>query len=151
MNGTITVEVETNLDLPPTMRGLLQLAGTFDRAGYVRLARYLRACGDALSGRAPSTVPAAAAPLNATGPAVLYAHRYTNVDGPQSGRLALVLTGAIDDVQAIRLGGRYMLVPVAVPIGPVEAEAAHRIQASRTEPLAPVVADCIPAGDNWKC
>jgi hypothetical protein len=49
--GVVSATIELDLLPPGSPGGLLSLAGSFDRVGYTKLARYLRSCADAM--RAP--------------------------------------------------------------------------------------------------
>lgn len=47
----ISATIQQDLDETPSPEGLMRLSETFEFAGYTKLARYLRRCGDALSAK----------------------------------------------------------------------------------------------------
>ena len=98
---------ELQPDLPATPLSLLALSETFDRYGYHKLARHLRAAADQLSAHPHRDVDA-----------VLTAARYEQDVG--GSRYGVTFKGTDSAVHDVRLGVQYALVPMH---GQREAEA----------------------------
>ena len=70
MAGNVIKTVDLPADVAPGAMGLLQLSDVFQRAGYHKLAGYLRRCGDVVAVQDPSSdsapLPMGAAPRDGT-------------------------------------------------------------------------------------
>lgn len=97
------IPLELQPELPATPTSLLQLSEVFDRYGYFKLARHLRAAADSMSAHGTKEVHA-----------TLVAVRYEqHVEGSSYG---VTFRGSDAAVHDVLLGQRYALVPVPADI-----------------------------------
>lgn len=94
-----SVPFELQPELPATPLSLLSLGETFERFGYHKLARHLRAAADQLAAHPHREVHA-----------VLVATRYD--EHVAGSRYGVTLKGSDAAVHDVRLGTRYALVPL---------------------------------------
>ena len=117
------IPLELQPDLPATPMSLLALSQTFDRYGYHKLARHLRAAADSMSAAGRTEVHA-----------VLTAAKYEeHVEGSRYG---VTLKGADAAVHDVRLGQRYALMPL--PPEPADA---------RQQTLGPIATHLVRGGE----
>lgn len=93
------IPLELQPELPATPMSLLALSETFDRFGYHKLARHLRAAADSMSATGRTEVHA-----------TLVAAKYEEHVG--GSRYGVTLKGSDAAVHDVRLGQRYALVPL---------------------------------------
>lgn len=117
------IPLELQPDLPATPLSLLALSETFERYGYYKLARHLRAAADSMSAGGRIEVHA-----------VLVAAKYD--EDVHGSRYGVTLKGSDAAVHDVRLGTRYALVPL-----PPEKGDKQQLE------LDPVATALVAAGD----